>query len=135
MMLVKNTINKFKNDGLLVEKPMALNLRGRELHFYTYTRRYTERIIQTDQSLVIQIVTLLNYQISVIISFLLLILTLNHFIFNDKHFLQTSGVSMGTNSYAKLFMGKFEKTHFTTLPTFIYVIYVFSSFGTGQKMK
>ena len=56
-------------------------------------------------------------QIPVITSFLWLILTLNNFTFNDKHFLQTSGVSKGTKcapSYANLFMGNFEDTYFTT---------------------
>ena len=51
--------------------------------------------------------------ISVIKSFLWLILTLNNFTFNEQNFLQTSGVSMGTKcapTYANLFMGYFENT-------------------------
>ena len=51
---------------------------------------------------------------SVITAFLYLILTLNNFIFNGKHYLQTKGCAMGTicaPTYANIFMGKFEETH------------------------
>ena len=49
--------------------------------------------------------------IHVITTFLTLILTLNNFIFNGQHYLQTKGCAMGTKcapSYANLFMGQFE---------------------------
>ena len=55
-----------------------------------------------------------NSLIPVITSFLWLILTLNNFIFNDKHFLQTPGVSMGTKYaplYANLVVGHFERLY------------------------
>ena len=51
---------------------------------------------------------------SVIIAFLWLILTLNNFTFNGKHFLQLLGVAMGTKcsaAYANLFMSHFEETY------------------------
>ena len=51
---------------------------------------------------------------TVISTFLWLILTLNNFEFNDNHYLQVSGVSMGTKcapSYANLFMGYFEERY------------------------
>ena len=51
---------------------------------------------------------------NVITAFLTLTLTLNNFKFNDQHFIQLNGVSMGTKcapTYATLFMGKFEETH------------------------
>ena len=47
----------------------------------------------------------------VITTFLFLILNLNNFIFNGKHYLQQQGVSMGTicaPSYANVFLGSFE---------------------------
>ena len=50
--------------------------------------------------------------IPVITKFLWLILTLNNFIFNGKHYLQTNGASMGTKcapEYANLFMADFEE--------------------------
>ena len=46
--------------------------------------------------------------------FLLLILTLNNFVFNEKNFVQINGASMGTKcapTYASIFMGLFEDTH------------------------
>ena len=49
----------------------------------------------------------------VINTFLLLILTLNNFIFNGVNYLQTLGCAMGTicaPSYANIFMGRFEET-------------------------
>ena len=49
---------------------------------------------------------------TVILTFLRLILTLNNFKFNDKHYLQTKGCAMGTKcapTYASIFMGDFEK--------------------------
>ena len=51
---------------------------------------------------------------SVIVAFLWLILTLNNFTFNGKHYLQLLGVAMGTKcsaAYANLFMNYFEETH------------------------
>ena len=51
---------------------------------------------------------------AVILTFIKLILTLNNFIFNDHHYLQTKGCAMGTKCapcYANLFMGKFETTY------------------------
>ena len=50
--------------------------------------------------------------IPIITKFLWLILTLNNFIFNGNHFLQTNGASMGTKcapNYANLFMADFEE--------------------------
>ena len=50
----------------------------------------------------------------IISTFLMLILTLNNFIFNDENFVQISGASMGTKcapTYSSLFMGRFEETH------------------------
>ena len=50
----------------------------------------------------------------VIIKFLLLILTLNNFVFNGIHDLQKIGCTMGTvcaPNYANIFMGQFEKTY------------------------
>ena len=52
--------------------------------------------------------------INVIKIFLHLILTLNNFIFNGKHYLQIKGCAMGTKcapNYANLFMGDFESKH------------------------
>ena len=49
--------------------------------------------------------------ITVIQTFLTLILTLNNFVFNGLHYLQKKGCAMGTKcapSYANLFMGDFE---------------------------
>ena len=49
---------------------------------------------------------------SVIVKFLQLILTLNNFVFNGKHYIQTKGCAMGTKcapSYANIFMGYFEE--------------------------
>ena len=49
----------------------------------------------------------------VIIKFLSLILYLNNFVFNDRHFLQKKGCAMGSKcsgSYADIFMGYFEST-------------------------
>ena len=54
-----------------------------------------------------------NKVTSVIITFLWLILTLNNFTFNGKHYLQLLGVTMGIKysaSYANLFMNNFEET-------------------------
>ena len=48
---------------------------------------------------------------TVILTFLEMILTLNNFIFNCEHYLQTKGCAMGTKcapSYANLFMDEFE---------------------------
>ena len=50
----------------------------------------------------------------IISTFLLLILTLNNFVFNDTNYVQVNGASMGTMcapTYASLFMGAFEQTH------------------------
>ena len=50
----------------------------------------------------------------VIITFLSLILTLNNFVFNCTHYLQTMGCAMGTicaPSYANIFMANFEAKH------------------------
>ena len=50
----------------------------------------------------------------VISTFLLLILTLNNFVFNEINYLQTNGASMGTKcapTYAAIFKGLFEETH------------------------
>ena len=50
----------------------------------------------------------------VIITFLSLVLTLNNFIFNCTHYLQTMGCAMGTicaPSYANIFMANFEAKH------------------------
>jgi hypothetical protein len=47
----------------------------------------------------------------VIIQFLTLILTLNNFLFNDEHYIQINGCSMGTKcapTYACIYMGWFE---------------------------
>ena len=84
-------------------------------------------------------------QIPVITSFLWLILTLNNFTFNDKHFLQTSGVSMGTKcapSYANLFMGNLEKTHILPLlqeKSSLYLRFIDDIFflwnGTEEELK
>ena len=51
----------------------------------------------------------------IISTFLLLILTLNNFVFNDTNYVQVNGASMGTKcapTYASLFMGAFEQRHF-----------------------
>ena len=50
----------------------------------------------------------------IIITFLALILTLNNFIFNCKNYLQIRGCAMGTactQSYANIFMARFEQKH------------------------
>ena len=55
-----------------------------------------------------------NILINVILTFLSMILTLNNFVFNGKHYLQTKGCAMGTKcapNYANLFMGVFEQNH------------------------
>ena len=49
-----------------------------------------------------------------IITFLSLILTLNNFVFNWTHYLQTMGCAMGTicaPSYSNIFMANFEAKH------------------------
>ena len=49
-----------------------------------------------------------------IITFLSLILTLNNFVFNCTHYLQTMGCAMGTicaPSYSNIFMANFEAKH------------------------
>ena len=54
----------------------------------------------------------------VITTFLALILTLNNFIFNSKHFLQTKGSAIGTictPSYANILMDLFERKYVHTL--------------------
>ena len=51
---------------------------------------------------------------NVITTFLYLILSLNNFVFNCKHYIQKQGVAMGTicaPSYANIFLGFFESTH------------------------
>ena len=53
-----------------------------------------------------------NVTTNVITIFLALILTLNNFVFNCKHYLEIKGCSMGTIcalSYANIFMDHFEK--------------------------
>ena len=50
----------------------------------------------------------------VISTFLLLILTLNNFVFNETNYIQVNGASMGTKcapTYASIFMGLFEQSH------------------------
>ena len=50
----------------------------------------------------------------IISTFLMLILSLNNFVFNEEHYVQVNGASMGTKcapTYASLFMGLFEQTH------------------------
>ena len=50
----------------------------------------------------------------IISTFLMLILTLNNFVFNDQNYVQVNGASMGTKcapTYASLFMGRFEETY------------------------
>ena len=52
--------------------------------------------------------------LNVITTFLTLILTLNNFIFNGIHYLQTKGCAMGTKcapTYANIFMGEFEEKY------------------------
>ena len=52
---------------------------------------------------------------TVITTFLGLLLTMNNFLFNGLHYLQTKGCAMGTKCaplYANIFLGKFEKDHF-----------------------
>ena len=54
---------------------------------------------------------------SYIIELLEVVLTNNYFDFNDKHYHQISGTTMGTKlapSYANLFMTKFEQNHVYT---------------------
>ena len=54
-----------------------------------------------------------NKVTSVIVAFLWLILTLNNFTFNGKHYLQLLGVAMGTKcsaSHANLFMNNLKET-------------------------
>ena len=54
----------------------------------------------------------------VITALLVLILTLNNFIFNSRNYLQTKGCGMRTicaPSYANLFMDHFEKNLYTHL--------------------
>ena len=48
-----------------------------------------------------------------------MILTMNNFSFNDKHYLQTHGTAMGTRmapSYANLFLAKFEMNALSRAP-------------------
>ena len=50
---------------------------------------------------------------TVIITLMILILTLNNFIFNEKNYVQIKGCAMGTicaPPFANIFMGKFEET-------------------------
>ena len=81
----------------------------------------------------------------ILTKFLLLILTLNNFIFNEKNFVQINGASMGTKcapTYASIFMGLFEETHI--LPCIrdkilLYVRYIDDIFflwkGTKAELK
>ena len=80
----------------------------------------------------------------VITTFLSLILTLNNFIFNAKHFLQTKGSAMGTicaPSYATIFMDHFERkyiyplTEGKSLTYFIYIDDIFlMRIGTKNEL-
>ena len=80
----------------------------------------------------------------IITTFLMLILTLNNFVFNDENYVQTNGASMGTKcapTYASLFMGLFEQTHIMPkIKDFIliYVRYIDDIFfiwkGTEQEL-
>ena len=77
----------------------------------------------------------------VITTFLFLILTLNNFIFNCKHYIQTKGCAMGTKcapSYANIFMGKFEKNHIYPRiknKTLIYLRYIDDIFFIWKDTK
>ena len=81
----------------------------------------------------------------VITTFLMLILSLNNFIFNGINYLQTKGCAMGTKcapTYANIFMGKFEETHIYPRindKTRIYLRYIDDLFfiwkGTEQELR
>ena len=81
----------------------------------------------------------------VITTFLLLILTLNNFIFNAINYLQTLGCAMGTKcsaSYANIYMGWFEETYIYTRileKTRIFLRYIDDIFfiwkGTENELK
>lgn len=80
----------------------------------------------------------------IISTFLMLILTLNNFVFNDDNYIQINGASMGTKcapTYSSLFMGKFEEINI--LPRIrnsilIYVRYIDDIFfiwkGTEEEL-
>jgi hypothetical protein len=81
----------------------------------------------------------------IISTFLMLILTLNNFVFNDQNYVQVNGASMGTKcapTYASLFMGSFEERNI--LPKIrdsimIYVRYIDDIFfiwkGTMEELE
>lgn len=81
----------------------------------------------------------------IITTFLLLILTLNNFIFNGINYIQRMGCAMGTKcapSYANLFMGKFEDLYIYPRllnKSRIYLRYIDDLFfiwtGTEQELK
>ena len=81
----------------------------------------------------------------IISTFLLLILTLNNFVFNERNYIQVNGASMGTKcapTYASIFMGLFDGTHI--LPRIkdhilLYARYIDDIFfvwkGTEEELK
>ena len=79
-----------------------------------------------------------------ITTFLLLILTLNNFIFNGVNYLQTLGCTIGTicaPSYANIFMGRFEETQIypRIVKTLIFLQHIDDLFfiwkGTEAELK
>ena len=82
---------------------------------------------------------------TVIVTFLEMILTLNNFVFNGKHYLQIKGCAMGTKcapSYANLFMDNFESKNIypiTNLKTKTYLRFIDDIFmlwtGTLDELK
>ena len=77
----------------------------------------------------------------VIIKFLLLILTLNNFIFSSISYLQIKRFAMGTiyePSYADIFVGKFESSHicpYIRNKTITYLRYIDDLFTSGKAQR
>ena len=55
--------------------------------------------------------------INALVQMMTMVLLLNNFVFDQKHYLQKKGTAMGTRgapNYANIFMGDFENDTFTT---------------------
>ena len=111
---VKDTtdfLNKIKNIGDIPEESILVSLDVKSLYTNIPNK---EGVFAVKQALEKLPPALKKVSTKVITTFLFLILTLNNFIFNCKHYLQRKGCAMGTvcaPTYANIFMGHFEDTY------------------------